>query len=313
MPRIKLIINPWADRGRAADRANALRGLIDEFVARPPGGGGPYEVQWVGTVYPGQASDHAQEAAEEGYDIVVAVGGDGTVNEVINGLMRIPADERPALGVIPVGSGNDFAHNIGLPDSPGESIRHLFNGGTRLIDVARITDGSGRTAYYGNTAHLGFGGAVAIATRKITLVRGFWIYLLAVLQTIAVNHKPARLRVTLDGEMMADEMALFIVANGPREGGGFHVAPGAQMDDGLLNYVYIRKVTRVVLLRLLPEVMNAAHMRFPQVGGGTARRITIESDRGWPIHTDGEIYGPWEADIRRVEVEVVPASLRVVV
>jgi YegS/Rv2252/BmrU family lipid kinase len=270
-------------------------------------------VQWVGTVHPGQATEYAQEAAEEGYDIVVAVGGDGTVNEVVNGLMRMPDDERPALGVIPIGSGNDFAHNVGLPDSPGECVRHLFNGDTRLIDVARITDGSGRTAYYGNTAHLGFGGAVAIATRKITLARGFWIYMLAVLQTIAVNHKSARLQFTLDGETMAEEMMMFIVANGPREGGGFHVAPGAEMDDGLLNYVFIRKVTRVMLLRLLPEVMNARHMRFPQVDGGTAKRITIESDRGLPIHTDGEIYGPWEADIRHVEVEILPASLRVVV
>lgn len=313
MPRIKLITNPWADRGRAGDSARAIRGLIDEFVARPPKGGGPYEVRWVGTVYPGQAADYAQEAAEEGYDIVTAVGGDGTVHEVVNGLMRVPADRRPVMGVIPLGSGNDFAHNFGLPESPGECVRHLFDGGTRMVDVVKITDGSGRTEYFDNTAHIGFGGAVAIATRKIMRIHGFMMYLTAALQTIAVNYEAPMMRVTLDGESLERQMILFVIANGPREGGGFHVAPDAKMDDGLLDYLYIDKVGRATMLRLLPEVMNATHMRFPQVAGGTARRIALESDRGLPIHADGEIFGPWEADIRYVEAEIQPAALRVAI
>jgi diacylglycerol kinase family enzyme len=121
------------------------------------------------------------------------------------------------------------------------------------------------------------------------------------------------MRVTLDGEPLEREMMMFVIANGPREGGGFHVAPGAKMDDGLLDYVYIDKVGRAVMLRLLPEVMSANHMRFPQVAGGTASRITIESDRGLPIHADGEIYGPWEADIRYLEAEIQPGALRVAI
>ena len=313
MPRIKLITNPWADRGRAGDRANAIRGLIDEFVANPPKGDGPYQVRWVGTVYPGQAAEYAQEAAEEGYDIVTAVGGDGTAHEVVNGLMRVPTDRRPVMGVIPLGSGNDFAHNVGLPESASESVRHLFNGTTRTIDVGKITDGSGRAEYFDNTVNIGFGGAVSIASRKITRIHGFMMYLTAVLQTIAVNYEAPMMRVALDDQPLEKEILMFVIANGPREGGGFHVAPDAKMDDGLLDYVYIQRVARAMMLRLIPEVMNGTHMRFPQITGGQARHITIDSERGLPIHTDGEIFGPWEAGIRHIEAEILPGALRVAI
>jgi diacylglycerol kinase family enzyme len=152
---------------------------------------------------------------------------------------------------------------------------------------------------------------VSIASRKITRIYGFMMYLTAVLQTIAVNYESPRMRITLDDRELDQEIMMFVIANGPREGGGFHVAPEAEMDDGLLNYIYIEKVGRAMMLRLLPEVMNATHMRFKQVIGGTAKRITIESDRGLPIHTDGEIFGPWEADIRYIEAEIIPGALRV--
>lgn len=311
MPRIKLIINPWADHGRAGQQADVVRSLVDEFVARPPKGGGPYEARWVGTVYPGQAADMAQEAAEEGYDIVTAVGGDGTVHEVVNGLMRLPDERRPKLGVIPLGHGNDFAANFGLPHNPGESVKHLFNGSQQTLDVCKIADKSGRAEFFDNTVNIGFGGAVAIATRKITRLNGFWMYLAAVLQTIAVNYDAPRIRFTIDGEEAEKEVLLFAITNGPREGGGFHIAPGAEMSDGLLNYVTIDKVGRAMMLRLIPEVMEGRHLRFSQVESGTAKRITLESDRGLPVHADGEIFGPYEADLRYLEAEVIPGALQV--
>ena len=312
MKRIKLITNPWADRGRAGEQAGLIRNLIEEFILRPPdGAAGPYEANWVGTVYPGQAAEYAQEAAEDGYDIVAAVGGDGTVHEVVNGLMRVPADKRPVMGVVPLGSGNDFAANFGFPESPGECVKRLFADTTRTVDVAKLTDGSGRSEYFDNTVNIGFGGAVSIASRKIKRVYGFMMYLTAVLQTIATNYESPLMRITLDGETLEHELMMFVIANGPREGGGFHVAPDAEMDDGLLDYVYITKVGRAMMLRLLPEVMNAKHLRFSQVSGGKAKHITLESDRGLPIHADGEIFGAWEADIRYVEAEVIPGAIRV--
>lgn len=311
MPRIKLITNPWADRGRAGDQARIIRNLIEEFVAKTRTSDDPIVANWVGTVYPGQAAEYAQEAAEDNYDIVAAVGGDGTVHEVVNGLMRVPAEARPVMGVIPLGSGNDFASNIGLPQSAGECVNRLFSTGTRTVDIARLTDGSGRNEYFDNTVNVGFGGAVSIATRKIQRIYGFWMYLTAVLQTIAVNYESPRMQVTMDGESMDDELMMFVLANGPREGGGFHVAPDAVMDDGMLDYVYITKVSRPMMLRLIPEVMNARHMRFSQVGGGKAKHITIESDVGLPIHADGEIFGPWEAKVRHVEAEIIPGAIRV--
>ena len=313
MSRIKLIINPWADRGRAGDNASTLRGLIDEFVANPPYGGGPFEVSWVGTVYPGQATDYAQEAAEAGYDIVTAVGGDGTVHEVVNGLMRVPAEKRPTLGMIPLGSGNDFAFGVGLPLVAGEAVKHLFEGTTRMVDAAKITDGSGRSEYFDNTAHIGFGGAVSIASRKITRIYGFAMYLTATLQTVAVNYHAPKMKITLDDETFERQLTAFVIANGSREGGGFNIAPDAEMDDGILDYVFVEKVGRVRILRLLPDIMNGTHLRHSVVKTGKTKRLSIESDIGLPIHADGEIFGPWEADIRRIDVEIIPGALTVAV
>ena len=106
MPRkTKIILNPMADMGNAWRVANDLRPLITQFG----------NADWSGTVYPTHATELAKQAGEQGYEMIIAIGGDGTAHEVINGIMQLPADRRPAFGVVPVGSGNDFAHAIGVP------------------------------------------------------------------------------------------------------------------------------------------------------------------------------------------------------
>jgi diacylglycerol kinase (ATP) len=312
MPRIKLIVNPWAEHGRAGFGASGVRPLIEELAAAHSGPGGPYQVEWVGTVYPGQATDMTHEAAQAGYDIVTAVGGDGTVHEVVNGLMRVEPGKRPALGVIPTGSGNDFATNLGLPTVPGQAARHLFSGQMRTIDVGRITDGVGRNEYWNNSVGIGFTGAVNINARKMTRISGFLMYFMAALQAVIRNHYSYPVRVDVDGQAFEEHIATFSVTNGPREGGGFPVTPDAKMDDGLLSYMFVTQVGRLMMLRLLLEATKGRHVRFSQVECGTAKVLTVEAGRGVPIHTDGEVFGSWEADIRYVKMEIVPAAIRVV-
>ena len=128
----KLIINPNADLGRAWRWGSDLRSVVEEF-------GG---ADWTGTVYPTHATELARQAAEDGYELVISVGGDGTTHEVINGLMQVPEDRRPRLGIVPVGTGNDFASNVGMQTEPAKAMRQVFTGESKFIDIAQIESGS---------------------------------------------------------------------------------------------------------------------------------------------------------------------------
>jgi diacylglycerol kinase (ATP) len=300
--RLKLIVNPNADTGNAWRWARDLRPVADEF-------GG---ADWSGTVYPGHAIELAHEAAEEGYELVVAAGGDGTVHEVVNGLMQAPPDRRPHLGVVPLGSGNDFAHSIGMDTRPGFALRQVLTGSPLAVDIMRLCDGLGRCEYVDNTVGIGFDATVVIGSRNVRFVTGFLIYLVSVLQTIALNHEAAHLQVKTDQEAWQEDTLMLVLCNGPREGGGFLVAPQARNTDGILDYAGVRRVSRPMMLRLLPEVMRGTHARFPQVRTGQFRKLELESDRPLYIHTDGEIYAGFGMDVRRLTLELIPGGLVVV-
>src|SRR5690606_37502049 len=150
------VFNPMADRGRSGQKASDLRAVVNEL-------GG---ADWQGTKYPAHATEIAAAAAEQGYDTVVALGGDGTVHEVANGLLRVPAERRPRLGVVPIGSGNDFAYAAGIQSNPFEAVKRLYAGQERRVDAGLIRDGSGRSEYFVNTAGIGFDAAINIRSRK---------------------------------------------------------------------------------------------------------------------------------------------------
>jgi diacylglycerol kinase (ATP) len=312
MPRMKLILNPRSDLGNAEAKSAHWTKLVEEQALLASQGGEAYEVDWVTTEQQGHAVDLAYRAAQEGYDIVVAFGGDGTVHEVVNGLMRVEAGQRPCLGVVPVGSGNDFADNLGLPSAPEKAIHCLFSGRTRPVDAATIGDGR-RTEYWNNTLGFGFSGAVNIATRSKARYRGFLLYFVSVLETILLNPQELNATIQFDDQQPFDRLVTMIsICNGRAEGGGFPVAPHAVVDDGLLSYVILRRLSRLQMCYFLLVVMMAQHpkyRRFFQLG--SARRIRITSDRPMAIHTDGEVFSQWDEDIRQVEVEVIPSALRV--
>lgn len=313
MPRLKLIMNPASDRGHTAQMGEALQALLHERATAASQKGQPYDLDWVLTEQPGHATGLAHQAAKEGFDVVVAVGGDGTVHEVVNGLMQVEAKRRPLLGIIPVGSGNDFVHNLGLPTDENEAAHCLFAGETRPIDICTVTDSSGRQEYWDNTIGIGFSGAVNIATRKRTKMRGFLVYLTSVLETILFKPPVLHARIQIDDQPLIErQIAMLSLCNGPREGGGFPVAPDAVVDDGLITYMIMRRMSRPVMLYFLPIVMSAKHLNYKNFfEEGTAQRLRIETQETMAIHADGEIFGPWEADIRQLEVSVIPAAIQV--
>lgn len=298
--KIKIILNPMADMGNAWRAARDLRSITEQH-------GG---IDWSGTVYPGHAIDLAKSA--EGYDMVIAMGGDGTIHEVMNGLMQIPENKRPILGVVPVGSGNDFGHGIGASTKPTEALTRAINGEPSTVDLGLMTDSAGRKEYFDNTLGIGFGAAVTIRSHRIPLLRGFLMYLTSVIQTILIDHNPITMQIETDGEKWEQSVMYLIVCNGPREGGGFLIAPEAKIDDGIFHYAMIKNVSRLMMFRILPEVMKGTHGRFKQVKMGTCKKLTIAADRPLYIHADGEIYSGPGTDIRNVSFEILPNALKVV-
>jgi YegS/Rv2252/BmrU family lipid kinase len=298
----KLIINPNADLGRAWRWGSDLRAVVEEF-------GG---ADWTGTVYPSHATELARQAAEDGYDLVISVGGDGTTHEVINGLMQVSKERRPRLGIVPVGTGNDFASNVGIQTQPAQAMRQVFNGKPKIIDIAQIESGS-RKEYWDNTLGIGFDAKATIHSRNVPVLSGFLVYLWAAIQTIMLNHDPALITFESDQESWHEENLLIVLCNGPREGGGFHVAPEAKVDDGWLDYAAITNVSRPMMFRLLPEVMKGTHGRFSQVRINKFRELKITSDRPLVIHTDGEIYAGLGTDVRELSVKILPSALEVII
>jgi YegS/Rv2252/BmrU family lipid kinase len=300
--RAKIILNPMADMGNAWRVANDLRPIVAEHGS----------VDWAGTVYPTHATELARQAGLDGYDLVIAMGGDGTVHEVVNGLMQVPADKRPALGVVPVGSGNDFAHAIGVPLKADHALAHALKGETSAVDLCLMIDEHGRQEYFDNTAGVGFDTVVTIRSHKLPVLRGFLMYLVAVIQTIIMNHWPIKMKIETDAEKIEQENLLVALCNGPREGGGFLLVPEAKIDDGVLNFAMIAYCDRFTMFRLVPEVMKGTHGKFKQVRFGSCQKMTLTSDLPLYIHLDGEVFTSFGSNLKGVTFEMCPGALKVV-
>jgi len=286
-----VIRNPTAGRGRAlkqwgetARQLNAAGIAFDEAV----------------TSRPLEAIAIAESEARN-YSCVVAAGGDGTVHEVVNGLMRAGAPA--ALGVIPLGSGDDFAKLLA-----NDFIFNCLNKRTKAFDVGRIVSGSD-LRYFANGMDIGFGahGArnVASVPRFLT---GFGAYLGALALTM-VRYPLLRVRLQLDDAQPFElTTAMTAVMNGSTFGGSFRVCPQARPDDGLLDLLLVDAVGRLEILRLVPKILRGAHAGHPRLRMLRAKRVTIESDEPLLVEADGEIAFQ---DARRLEIDELPGALAV--
>jgi YegS/Rv2252/BmrU family lipid kinase len=304
MPRkVKIILNPMADMGHSWQVARDLRAITLEHG----------NVDWSGTVYPGHAIELAKQAGDQGYEMVIAMGGDGTVHEVINGLMQVSENQRPVLGIVPVGSGNDFAHAVGIPRQSDYALAHALKGEASAVDLGLMTDEHGRTEYFDNTLGIGFDAIVTIRSHKLPVLRGFLMYLTAVIQTILLDHNPACVQIETDQETFEDYVLMTTLCNGGREGGGFMLSPASKLTDGLMEYVLVRKVSRPMMFRLVPEFMNGTHPRFTkQIRMGAFKKFGMTSDRPLYIHADGEILTSFGSNLRKVSFEAIPNAIKVV-
>ena len=297
------IINPNANMGQAWRLAADLRPIMEEY-------GG---ADWAGSVYPTHAIELTRKAIEEGYDLIIAGGGDGTVHEVVNAIMEYPKEKRPALGVIPLGSGNDFSYAAGMDPDPARALRQIFTGSESWIDIGKVEDDRGRVEYFDNTIGIGFDAIVTIHSHKMPLVQGFLMYILAVLKTIFLNHNPIRVDVTMDGgKKFQEELIMFTICNGGREGGGFYIYPEAENGDGVYHYVSVLNISRLMMLRLVPAFMNGTHLKHSKVKYGDFKEMVVESDSAMFIHIDGEVFAGFTSDLRQFKLTMEHQAIRVV-
>jgi diacylglycerol kinase (ATP) len=301
MARTKFIMNPNADLGHAWRRVLDLRPIVEEY-------GG---ADWAGTVYPTHAKELARQAGLDGYELVVAVGGDGTVHEVINGIMSLPADKRPRLGVVPMGTGNDFAHAAGVESDPEKALVQVLTGKPHKIDIGHIEDEHGRQEYWDNSVNIGFGGSVNIYSHTLPFVRGFLMYFLAVVSVMIRRYDVLPMKIKSDGKAWEEDLMMLAVCNGPREGRGFQTAPGATVDDGFLNYTAVKKVSRPMMFRLIPEFMSGSQGKFEQIIMDKVKEIEIDCEQPLTLHTDGETWAGFSSNVHHLKISVVPGALEI--
>lgn len=297
----RMIVNPVAGGGAAGRAAERIRGLLSD---------GGVRVEVLRTAARGHAAALAEASAREGWPAVVSLGGDGTVHEVANGLLRAaePGAAAVPLGIIPVGSGNDFATLAGVPRDPDAAARRVLSGVTRAVDVGRLAVDGGAPRFFTNGVGVGLDARVAIEANRHRRGKGIAIYLWALLRVLR-HFPPPRLAVSLDGGPASDRLRTMVtVANGARHGGGFWIAPDAAVDDGVLDVAMVEPLGRVAILRFLPRVMRGAHGGHPAFSVTKAVRVEITSPDPLPVHADGEIVAE---DAHALSMEVLPGRLRV--
>jgi YegS/Rv2252/BmrU family lipid kinase len=303
--KIKMIFNPVANLGNAWTVASSLKSIAAETR----------NTDWAGTEYPSHASELAMQAAQEGCDQVIALGGDGTVHEVINGLMKIPADQRPALSIVPIGSGNDFSYSLGIPENPETAMRQALNGKPRKVDIGylRLLDGKEFETFFSNAIGIGFDATVVIRQRQTRYLHGFLGYLKAVMQTIIFNNAGFDLTGSIDEKPINESLLMFVICNGKREGGGFHVAPNAEPDDGHLDIIGLRKMGRLrMLFDALPKFLNGKHLLAPYTLSEKGVSLDIKSSAPLVMHADGEIISGFTSNNYHFEINIIPSALKII-
>lgn len=273
--RVKVILNPYANRWGAQAQATAT---ADAFRAAG------VACDLMITELPGQGTPLAAAAARAGYDAVVAAGGDGTLNEVINGLISAAGDGPTVpFGIVPLGTANDFNLMAGLPDNIEAAVAVIAAGRTRRIDAGQVND-----RYFINNSAAAMEPMVTLENIKMKRLSGEIRYVVALLRALT-KLKPWLMDLTWDGGGYAGPAYLLSVCNSPRTG-GFTMAPGAKLDDGLLDMVFAPQVSKGAVIAILLKLMKGEHIHHPAV---TFRRVTaidLTSTPGTPLHSDGELF-----------------------
>jgi YegS/Rv2252/BmrU family lipid kinase len=290
-----VIINPAAKHGETAK----LQPVIEQLLVNVPHT----------TVVSERAGHAAELAASLGgdHDLVVAAGGDGTVHEVLNGLMRLPQDSRPALGLLPTGSGNDTRRTLGIPDDLAQAALVLATGERRSFDIG-ICNG----VYFNNSFAAGLDAKVTAKAVEYKVTRqrsGLWLYLTALLHVLFNDLGSFDLRIAFDDlPPVRVDTLIVAVTQGPTYGGGFRITPDAVADDGMFDVCMIDPLSLPQALARLPFVVTGRHTRMKPVHMSRHRSLVIECDCALPAQIDGEVLLE-----SRYEISMLPSAITCIV
>ncbi len=282
--RYMLIVNPEAGSGKTMKELPQIENILRRKKIN-------YEFHFT------QEPMHAVELVKEignKFDVVVSVGGDGTINEVINGV----PDFKIPFGMIPIGTGNDFARTCCVPhDSIEEAIQILLNHDVKNIDVGEV---NGRK--FVNVLGMGFEGQTNWNGRKIMFIRGAFRYILAIGYTLFA-YKRIPMKLTLDKKVLDDDIYLVSIGNGWNVGGGLQLTPKAKLDDGLFDVCYVKDISRLRIVMNFSKLAKGTLTELEEVEIYQAKHIKVESSEYIPFHFDGEIF---EKRIKKLDIKLHP-------
>jgi diacylglycerol kinase (ATP) len=303
MTKVMVIANPKAGHGNGARAIPQIRNEFSNLGL---------DYRLIQTEFAGHGIQLAHTAAMEGSEIIVAAGGDGTINEVLNGMMdaRQIGDCRPALGILCTGRGNDFAPSLNIPKDLHAACRILKNNHHRQIDVGHVIGGNfpqGR--YFVNTVGVGFDAIGTIEVAKLP-EWGMLSYLLAILKTIFLYYRGPTVRLDYDRKSLTTSTLMLLTMNGIRMGTGFKMAPEARLDDGMFDLVVVRQVSRLRIFSLVPHFIKGTQASQPEVQTLRASRVAVSALTGvLPAQSDGEIIC---VDGARLDITLLPRQLEVI-
>jgi len=292
---VPLFLNPVAGRGRARGRLARIRQIFDDAGVRVE----VHESTGVGDV-----EARVRAAVADGATGLVVAGGDGSICEAVNGILAVGG---AALGVIPTGTGNDFAKACGITLAWEDATRALAGRIAAGRPFRRIDAGRMNGRYFANGAGVGFDAKVTQVARSIRWPTGDLVYLIAILRCLAAGIATPALTISAPGFDWRGPVTLANVANGPWIGGMFHIAPMADNGDARFELLIAHPVTRRRLLALLPKLIRGRHVEELEITHAMVTRVVIEADTPLPAHVDGEVIEP----ARRFEIELLPGVLEI--
>jgi diacylglycerol kinase (ATP) len=303
--KTQVIVNPESNQGRTRKRWSLIKEAFRSFLKE-------YRCEFTGA--PLEAIEITRSALKDGTELVIGVGGDGTLNEIGNGFFedRRPINPEAALGIVPSGSGCDFARSLRIPMNLQGALRVIADGPDALIDIGkanfRTADGTDGERYFLNIADFGVGGEVVAKVNRRRMERRASSYVKCLVTTM-MHYRNKRVRVRIDGRPLpSDEYLIGAVANGRIFGKGMKVAPQARLDDGLFDFVLVKGMKFLEFCRHGWKLINGSHLSHPKISLIRGRRIEAESEDAEPVllELDGEQLGALPAVF-----EIVPRNILV--
>lgn len=283
MTRYKIIVNPTSGRGQGGQAVDQLHQLLKQKNM-------DYEL--ILTEKPWHAADLARQAVADGFDVVVSVGGDGTANEVLNGLMRARQTGigTAAMSVICIGRGNDFAFGVNIPLDFAEAVDMIAADHRQLIDVGLVKGGDypdGR--FFGNGVGIGFDAVVGFEALKMKRLTGFLSYIVAAIKTIFIYAHPPIIQLTFNDTVIQEPFLMVSIMNGRRMGGGFMMAPEGQVDDGDFDLCIASKVKQIKIPAVILRFIQGTQASHPAIRMARCQQLKATAINGSiPAHADGE-------------------------